>query len=213
MDKNKLGAIKGILIVIIIIIIILVSFVSLCFLIANKFHATQNVVKPQPKRSQTIPPNDLLDKNPYYSATYGLGIDPPKDWVMEETGEQSETIIFKKLEDDRNSKNSFVTKIDVSIGFTPINLDSYSIVMKNKLQKTLTNFKLIEDENIDVNGNPARLVGGTFKSGPVDARNLEIIIVYKGKSYIVAGTARQSDWNKYENIIKSSILTFTLDEK
>jgi hypothetical protein len=83
--------------------------------------------------------------------------------------------------------------------------------MKNSLPKALTGYKTIEDSAISVNGLPARLIGGNFTHGEFHVRNLQLIAVRDGQSYVVTGTALESTWGRYQNLFKSSFLTFALN--
>lgn len=151
----------------------------------------------------------MLEKKPYSNKQHGFKINPPKGWRIEEN-EFGSIVFFTNIKHDGKEPHLFFANI--GIASEPVqgsNLDNIVSASKTGLPRFFNNYKLLDDREVEVNGISAHILGGTFAQGSYPLRNLQIIIPKEGKTYIITGTALESTWNQYMNLIETSLMTFS----
>jgi hypothetical protein len=106
-------------------------------------------------------------------------------------------------------RSSFTVNINVvSEPAQGANVERYVQAGRPQLSQTLTSYAQVEDRSLTVNGQPAHILGGTFKQGTFELRNRQLFVVRNDVAYVVTATALASTWNSYEALIDASIKTF-----
>lgn len=159
-------------------------------------------------------PFDILQSQPYSNTKEGFKISAPKGWKVDETGKRDPTVIFTNNQADIQGTSSFSATMSVASGLAgKLNLDTYVAGQKNALAKSLANYQLVENEQLTVDGLPAYLIGITYTEAPpstTNVRMLQLIVIKNDNVYIVTGTALNSAWDTYKDLMRSSLLTLTL---
>jgi len=150
-----------------------------------------------------------LEAKPY---SVGFKINPPKGWQIDESGQFGTIVSFFNPVVDQEAGNFFRANINVTSDSSQgLDLAGYIAFNKKMLPKLLQDYKLIEDKKVTTkNGRTAHLLGGTFTQGVFKLRNLQLTIISGSNAYMVTGTALESTWSKYKDIIEESLLSFDL---
>lgn len=175
------------------------------------YFSYQQQTQQKTTEQNTIP--DILEKQVYSNAQYVFQINAPKGWSVDESGRFGAIVIFFNTKTDKEGVNSFVANINVALKSTEgLDLNDYVNTTKDSLQKSLQDYKSIEDKILNVNGRQARLIGmtSTDEDG-FHFRQLQLIVVKSGKAYFVTATVLNSTWNQYKDLVESSLLTFNLN--
>ncbi len=155
----------------------------------------------QPLGSSTAAPAGLSAT--VYAAS-GFSIRPPQGWTKNDSGKLGAKVFFfgpRQLD--------FTVNINVvSESARGTNVDQYVQAGKPQLAQALTGYTQVEDRSLTVNGQPAHILGGTFKQGAFKLRNRQLFVVRNDVAYVVTATALESTWSTYEALIDASIKTF-----
>jgi len=152
-----------------------------------------------------------LESLPYTNDKEGFSINAPKAWNVDESGKLGTSVVFLNTKPDKEGANVFDANINVISGPTKgLDLNNYINGQKKGLPKLFNDYKLVEDRTVDVHGMQGHILGNTFTQGVFQLRDLQLIVVKDGKAYIITGTALESTWDTYKDLMESSLLTFTL---
>lgn len=182
--------------------ITIVVFVIIIYILMEKMGQKTNIEKVNSNVTS-------LDIKPYANSQYGFQMHAPKNWRIDES--EVDTVYFINTKTNKEGVNSFSANINVSLeSSTGLDLNNFTNNAKITLPKSLNNYKAIDDKSVTVNGVETRMISGTFIHEVYHLRNLQMIVVKNNKAYIVTGTALESTWDQYKDIIESSLMTFSL---
>ena len=154
---------------------------------------------------------DLLDSTPYESTGAGFTIQYPKNWRVDESGQLGTKVFFFSNTVEKEGVNPFTPNINiVSESTQGIALDTYMQTVKESLPKTLSEYALVEETEVTVNGLPATRMVSTFTQGAFHIKNMQVILVRNGIAYILTGTTLAGVWDTYKDMIESSLFSFRL---
>jgi len=190
-----------------------ISIIGGLVLIGGGAFAYFNYFQPPEKVVQNeTTPDATLEEQAYSNVQYGFKINAPKGWRVDESGQFGTLVIFFNTKTDLEGASPFAANINViSVSAQGLNLNDYADATKEAESEQLQNYKSTEDKTVSVNGTQARIIGGTFVQGSFHLRNLQLIAVKDEQAYIVTGTALESTWNQYQDLIELSLLTFDLN--
>lgn len=153
-----------------------------------------------------------LESQPYSNPSVGFKINYPKGWRIDKSGQFGIHVLFLNIETDQEAGNPFKANVNVISGPSQgLDLAGYVEANKELLPKLLQDYKLIEDKKVTTSkGLSAYLIGGTHTQGVFKLRNLQLMIISGGNAYVVTGTALESTWGQYKNVIEESLLSFDL---
>lgn len=153
-----------------------------------------------PQNSSTVPAG--LSATVY--STTGFSIRPPEAWTKDESGKLGAKVFFFGPR-----QSNFTININVvSEPAQGTNVEQYVQAGKPQLAQALTGYAQVEDRALTVNGQPAHILGGTFKQGTFELRNRQLFVVRHDVAYVVTATALASTWSTYDALIDASIKTF-----
>lgn len=153
----------------------------------------------------------LLNAKPYVNAKEGFLIHPPRDWVVDESGNSGVVAFLNTVSDkDAGASNGFQASIRISTEATQNNLDVY---FGEGRAEVLKSAQMVEEGSIETNGEiRARTIGVTFLLQEVKMRSKILIMAQNGKGYAVTAMALESAWDKHKEIIDRSLQTFALTD-
>ncbi len=152
-----------------------------------------------------------LTAAPFTNASSSFSIQFPEGWKTDESGQFGALVFALNPVVDKDGDSSFSTNMNVtSEAVQNATLDEYIKATLDALPKFLSEYKTTENKEVTVNGLPGRLIGGTFTQGKLKLRNTQLLVIDKGTAYVVTGTALQSNWKSYADVIAASSMTFKL---
>lgn len=161
----------------------------------------------QNKASSAPVVDSKLEAQAYSNSRYGFKIRPPKGWKANENVGLGVVVSFSNPDqtgvDAGNSIN-----VAAPQSTEGASLDSMIEDTKKALPTVLTNYKVVEDRKVTVNGHEAHVLGGTFVQGTANLRNRQLIVVVKDMAFVITGTNPQSTWDKNSDLIEASLMTF-----
>jgi hypothetical protein len=147
----------------------------------------------------------------YKNTNYGFSIQTPAGWKSDDSGTSGVIVSLINSVPDSDSGNRFAANVNVVSESTgTLSLDNYVISSKKVLNTSFNNYKIITENKITVNGLQGDLIEATYEMGVYQLHNLQLFIVSNSKAYVVTGTALNSVWSTYKNILSSSIMSFAL---
>lgn len=149
----------------------------------------------------------LLAPVPFRDENVGYAFSPPANWWQADvTGSSSAARFVAPYTSD-----AFPTNINVTV--TPADADLAASVAEARrvLPAALTGYRAITDEPTTLSGRrAAHLLGGTFTRSTTQLRNLQLVVVERGLTYIVTATAPSGEFAQYEPAIRAAFTTFVL---
>lgn len=149
----------------------------------------------------------LLAPVPFRDQNVGYEFTPPADWWQADVTGSSSAARFVAPDTD----GGFPTNINVTV--TPADADLAASVAEARevLPAALTGYRAIIDEPTTLSGGrAAHLLGGTFTRDAGELRNLQLVVVERGLTFIVTATAATGDFARYEPAIRAAFATFIL---
>lgn len=142
---------------------------------------------------------NLLSDKAYLDYEAGFSIYPPRGW---EAGKEPGIAVFF------SEKRTGASINIVSDHSTEITLEEYAEAIKEELYRTLDSYTIIREEGLM--GKEAKIIEGHFFYEGASIRNIQLITKTEDSAFIITGTAPESSWDKYRDLIRDSILTFNL---
>lgn len=149
----------------------------------------------------------LLAPAPFRDQNVGYAFSPPANWWQADVTGSSSAARFVAP----HTSGGFPTNINITV--TPADADLASSVAEARgvLPGALTGYRAIIDEPTTLSGGrAAHLLGGTFTRGTTQLRNLQLVVVERGLTYIVTATASTGEFARYEPAIRAALATFVL---
>ena len=158
-----------------------------------------------------ISPSPAVLDQPYSDTREGFEVRPPYGWVADESGLLGTKVIFHGEMPDLHDDTPFVANIVVQVGPTH-GFTLEQIVEESKKQSSLqlTDFDLLGDESVIVNGQKARLLDFTFVHGVLPLRSRQLLVVYEDKAYAITAGSLEAAWEEHEAAFDASLHSFRL---
>lgn len=147
----------------------------------------------------------------YRNAQWGYSFDPPPGWVsVPDKGPEtpgSERFVGPPRSVNRELESNPDLRIDT---FTADGLDFKGMVEHAKANY-LKGYRLLIDEDLTLaDGRPAHLLGSVKQVLGYDMRELRLIVVDRGRVYMLATTSPEFTFGRDEPVLRSSLSSFTL---
>ncbi|TSC72117.1 MAG: hypothetical protein G01um101438_745 [Parcubacteria group bacterium Gr01-1014_38] len=135
---------------------------------------------------------------PYVHAD-GFSLTPPLGWAADTGGKLGADVIFTSQTPDMTPEGSLVPpNLLVVARATPkagVTLDAAVARTKATLPRLLKGYTSIDDARVrTVSGEPAHILGGTYREAQLTLRNKQLIFVKDGKIYTLTGSGLASVW-------------------
>lgn len=155
------------------------------------------------------PPSPALLDRPFFDITAGFEVRPPHGWLADTSGLLETKVIFSGETPDLHGERPFAANIVVQVG-PAHGFTLEQIVEESKKQSSLllTDFDLLGDESVIVNGRKARLLDFRFVHGVFPLRSRQLIIVYQDQAYAITAGSLESAWREHEAALDASLRTF-----
>ena len=162
---------------------------------------TEVVISPSPA---------LLDRR-YSDSTDRFELRPPYGWLADESGLLGTEVIFYGETPDLHDDTPFLANIVVQVG-PAHGFTLEQIVEESNTQSSLllTDFDLLGDESVIVNGHKARLLDFTFVHGVFPLRSRQLLFVYEDKAYAITAGSLEAAWEEHEAALDASLRSFRI---
>lgn len=145
-----------------------------------------------------------------YVHTDGFSLTPPLGWAADTGGKPETKVIFTSPTPDADPGGSFTPNLTVVVSATPgVTLDAAVARTKATLPRLLKGYASIDDARVrTVSGEPAHILGGTYREAQLTLRNKQLLFVKDGKTYTLTGSGLASVWEaKQYNTLFDMALT------
>jgi hypothetical protein len=170
-----------------------------------------NTVTQQPATTP-VSKSPLLSTTPYIDANGGYAIQPPKGWQVGQGSNNGRNfIIFLSPTQEKNNKGQVVFNENINITSEPnkeATSDAYVQKSRQALQQYLTGYKITDEKDVTVNGQPAKIIGGTFTQNGLQLRSLQLFAFKGTTAYVVTGLALVTKWVNDSPAIQASLTSF-----
>ncbi len=92
-----------------------------------------------------------------------------------------------------------------------LDLEAYAEAGIAALPQALTGYSSLGERNVELEGQPARLISSTYEDGGYELRNVQLLAVDGDTAYIVSATALAQDWDDYAELLEASLLSLTTE--
>ena len=166
----------------------------------------------QPATTAPLSTSPLLESTPYIDANGGYSVQPPKGWQVGQGSNNGRNfIIFLSPIQEKNNKGQVVFNENINITSEPnkeATSDAYVQKSRQALQQYLTGYKITDEKDTTVNGQPAKIIGGTFAQNGLQLRSLQLFAFKGTTAYVVTGLALATKWDKDSPAIQASLTSF-----
>lgn len=156
--------------------------------------------------------NPLLESAAYTDAAGGYSIQPPKGWQAGQGTNNNRTFtIFLSPTSEKDSKGQVVFNENINITSETnkeASADAYVQKSKQALQQFLTGYKVQQEQDVTVNGQPAKLIGGAFTQNGLQLRSLQLFAFKGTTAYVITGLTLATKWTKDSPAIQAALTTF-----
>ena len=170
--------------------------------------ATPTEEPPSPTAtSETVgsPSPDLLGQ-PYSSPIDGFEIRPPNGWVVDDSGTLGTKVLFHNETPDLHEEAPFSANINVLVGPAEgVTLEEVVAGSREQFRISFTNFTLLEETFLIVDGLETHLFEYTFSQGVFPLRFVQLVGIHDDKVYVVSAGALDATWDKYESAFDASL--------
>lgn len=168
------------------------------------------------KAQDILPPKDAgvvrLEPKPYINQKYGFKITSPDGWALDESGDADTVAYFLSRTVDR--EDSYQWQVSINIGVKPGNqgfsLDQYMTAYKNQIAQWFPDLQVVTEEKKVINGHESVLISSTYTNEGHKFRNVQLIMIEGDNAYSVSGTALNSTWEQYKEVLAASVESFAL---
>lgn len=206
------GRSKKMMIVVLLVVVIVLVLVAVVFGSGMMNRNSAPVVTPTPveeaieeeliEEEEVGTNSALLESTPYADAVAGFSISAPSGWKVQKNPQQGVLVIFSNPNEPGNTINI------VSESTQGMDLQEYVDVNKEQIQSLLANYTLVDDEEVDLNGQAGYIIGGTFGQEGSMVKNKQLIVVKNNKAYVVTATSAEDMWPESEEVMDASLMTF-----
>jgi hypothetical protein len=176
----------------------------------NMFSGTNyknNIINP----SETSSSGNESKNQTYNNAAYGFSINYPGGWKAEENSTSGVIVNIINSTPDTDNGNRFAANINVVSEDTgTLNLADYVKLSKKVLNDTFTNYKVVTENQITINGKDGILTESIYEMGAYQLHNYQMFIINNSKSYVITATTLDSSWNNYKDVLRTALMSFVL---
>lgn len=142
----------------------------------------------------------------YVDSQVGFSIVPPADWQTQPNPAANPVVTFLRTPTDPEGPVTII----VAVAGTDEGLDENLAAARVQLPQVLSNYQSLTDENTQLaDGTPAHLLGGSYTQRGTELRNLQLVAVIDGTSYVATATAPSASFDDYRDVVHSSLLTLS----
>ena len=150
----------------------------------------------------------------YQSRNAPFTIQPPKDWVIDDTGANGTIVIFVDPALDSEDDVTLPASINVlSEPLQGLSREEYIRVSKENLRQYSPAYAITVDSPAKVQNYDAHIFEGHFSSQGRQIRNRQLFVFFGDTVYIITGTSLASAWDQHRQIINDSLGTFAIVAK
>ena len=156
---------------------------------------------------------DLLGPR-YSDSINGFEIRPPSGWTVDQSGLLGTKVIFYSTTPDLHGKTPFSASINVLTGpAQDSTLEEIVGPSREQVAQILTDFTLLEETSLIVNGLEAHIFEYTYSLGVFPLRVMQMLVIYEDSVYAITTGSLEAAWDKYEGVFEASLGSFRiLDE-
>lgn len=169
-------------------------------------------------QAATSPESDAggeLDAKPYINQRYGFTIISPKGWILDEIGYAGTVAYFLNRSIDK--EDTYQWQVRINLGVTPGNagftLGEYMAAEKNQVKLWSPQYQILSEEKKLINGHESDIISGTFENEGHKFRNLQLFTLEGDNAYMISGTALNSTWERYKDVVAASVESFALQSR
>ena len=153
---------------------------------------------------------DLLGP-PYSDSMNGFEIRPPSGWTVDQSGLLGTKVIFYSTTPDLHGKTPFSASINVLTGpAQDSTLEEIVGPSREQVAQILTDFTLLEETSLIVNGLEAHIFEYTYSLGVFPLRVMQMLVVYEDSVYAITTGSLEAAWDKYEGVFEASLGSFRI---
>ncbi|WP_028935497.1 LpqN/LpqT family lipoprotein [Pseudonocardia spinosispora] len=142
----------------------------------------------------------------YVDSQVGFSITPPADWQTRPTPATNPVVTFVRTPADPAGPVTII----VFVSGTDEGLDANITAARQQLPQLLPNYRSLTDESTQLSdGTPAHLLGGSYTQNGAELRNLQMVAVVGGTSYVATATGPSTSFDDYRDVVHSSLLTLS----
>ena len=161
----------------------------------------------QPTTNTTVPTNFLT----YNNDAEGVSIDYPSDWTKQDGKNPILVQFFSPLQSsvDQFQENVSVMIQDFSsVGMT---LEQFDKQTTDALGQYMTNLKITKQEDMEISGEPGKLLiyTGTMPGQTTPNTTIQAYTVWDDYVYIVTFTGKQGDFEKFVPAVQQMVKSFS----
>jgi hypothetical protein len=154
---------------------------------------------------------NVLEPTPFASKKGMFEMSVPDSWSIDESGSFGTLASMNNPESDIDGENKFIANINVvSETASGATLEEYLNASKEILNKSFTDYQLVNETRVDLHGTPGILLEAKYNMGVYVLHNMQLMTINKDIAYVITATALDSVWDKYKNIFQSSLSSFIL---
>ncbi len=153
---------------------------------------------------------DLLGP-PYSDSMNGFQIRPPDGWTVDQSGLLGTKVIFYSTTPDLHGKTPFSASINVLTA--PAQDSTLAEIVgpsREQVAQILTDFTLLEETSLIVNGLEAHIFEYTYSLGVFPLRVMQMLVVYEDRVYAITTGSLEAAWDKYEGVFEASLGSFRI---
>ncbi len=151
------------------------------------------------------PARDLLGET-YSNPAEGFEIRPPSGWDIDESALLGTKVIFLSETPDFHDEAPFSANMNVVTGTVrELSLEEIVATTKEQLKTMLTDFTLLEETFLVVDGLEAHIFEYTFSQGVFPLRATQLIVLHEDTAYAITAGALSVAWDKYEAVFDASV--------
>lgn len=149
----------------------------------------------------------------YINTEKKFRIKVPSGWSVDESGTYNTYVLMTSNDTPNGTKDFMYGSVNVvSEKNQGATLDEYMESAKDLLKKYFTNYKLLKQTKVTVNGVPGIIIEGSFDQGQLKFRNNQLALYRNDEVYIITGTAFDATWDKYKDTLLGSLMSFKFDK-
>ena len=149
----------------------------------------------------------------YSDPTVGFEITPPEGWYESGVMANGRFVTFVDSEGDVeegiDAFHSYLSVASDSAG--DLSFPEYMQRAKENAKDAIADLEYLEEESVQVNGNPGEIVITQLEEGEVEVVKMQLLVMRNTSVYIVTGTSLASAWEKNEEIIRKALFSFNFD--
>ena len=144
----------------------------------------------------------------YTSYQYDLRMDYPSDWVKREGFMGTIVVFMAPTEGMEDGSPANMNVLMQDITFQTMTLDDYTELSIEQLESFITDFDLIEEDDITLAGAPAKKLVYTGEQGVFEIKWVQVWGIKDSKVYVLTFTTHEDRFNEFSGIADEMIDSF-----